>query len=492
MTLEVVSPTAALLDGRYVLHDRVGQGGMATVYRAEDTHLGRIVAIKMIHGEGPVASIERAHTEKALLASLSHPSLVTLYDAQLVPGRPQYLVMEFVDGPTLAARMAEGPLPPRDVARITRDLAEGLAAVHAAGIVHRDVKPSNVLLARGRSGRPLAAKLADFGIATSIEDTRLTTPGIVLGTLTYMAPEQLRDAAPGTPVDIFALGLVVLEALSGETGYAALGSGRAAAIARLAQPPRISETVPQEWRDLLTRMTRLEPEERPTAVEVARAARGLLRGYASDANGSAVAAAAAAIVASAGADPVGSTAPVEDAGADSARGGTPPSEAVVGQPDGSVAPPAAPEAAASPTTRTTQIAGTTGATAVLDASSLPPTRVRTRPHPRRRMLVGAAGLVATGALVVGLAAFTAPSPDLGRLASAVAARTAVTPAETTPAETVTEEAPAAPVEVVTDSGNQGNGNKEDKADKGNPGNSGNSGNSDKGQSNGKTPKEKDK
>ena len=123
MTLEVVSPTAALLDGRYVLHDRVGQGGIATVYRAEDTHLGRIVAIKMIHGEGPVASIERAHTEKALLASLSHPSLVTLYDAQLVPGRPQYLVMEFVDGPTLAARMAEGPLPPRDVARITRDLS---------------------------------------------------------------------------------------------------------------------------------------------------------------------------------------------------------------------------------------------------------------------------------------------------------------------------------------------------------------------------------
>lgn len=126
MTLEVISPTAALLDGRYVLHDRVGQGGMATVYRAEDTHLGRIVAIKMIHeGTGPVASIERAHTEKALLASLSHPSLVTLYDAQLIPGRPQYLVMEFVDGPTLAGRMAEGPLPPRDVARITRDLAEG-------------------------------------------------------------------------------------------------------------------------------------------------------------------------------------------------------------------------------------------------------------------------------------------------------------------------------------------------------------------------------
>ncbi|WP_367821975.1 MULTISPECIES: serine/threonine-protein kinase [unclassified Microbacterium] len=457
MTLEVVSPTAALLDGRYVLHDRVGQGGMATVYRAEDTHLGRIVAIKMIHGEGPVASIERAHTEKALLASLSHPSLVTLYDAQLTPGRPQYLVMEFVDGPTLAARMAEGPLPPRDVARITRDLAEGLAAVHAAGIVHRDVKPSNVLLARGRSGRPLAAKLADFGIATSIEDTRLTTPGIVLGTLTYMAPEQLRDAAPGTPVDVFALGLVVLEALSGETGYTALGSGRAAAIARLAQPPRISETVPQEWRDLLTRMTRLEPEERPTAAEVARAARGLLRGYASDANGSAVAAAAAAIVASAGADPVGSTAPVEDAGAHSAATAKP----MAG---------AGPDAGGSPPTGVTAVLPATDAAGVTPVAGAAPVAAAgaSRTRTRNRVLAGAAGLVATGAIVAGLAAFTAPaSADLSRTASVPVVRA---PAETTPADV-----PAAPVEVVIVSEDSGEGGKPDQVD-----DSGNAGKVDKG------------
>lgn len=455
MTLEVVSPTAALLDGRYVLHDRVGQGGMATVYRAEDTHLGRIVAIKMIHGEGPVASIERAHTEKALLASLSHPSLVTLYDAQLVPGRPQYLVMEFVDGPTLAARMAEGPLPPRDVARITRDLAEGLAAVHAAGIVHRDVKPSNVLLARGRSGRPLAAKLADFGIATSIEDTRLTTPGIVLGTLTYMAPEQLRDAAPGTPVDVFALGLVVLEALSGETGYAALGSGRAAAIARLAQPPRISETVPQEWRDLLTRMTRLEPEERPTAAEVARAARGLLRGYASDANGSAVAAAAAAIVASAGADPVGSTAAVEDAGAHSAATAKPMADAGAG---------------GLPPTGVTAVLPARDAAGVTPVAGAAPVAAAgaSRSRIRNRVLAGAAGLVATGAIVVGLAAFTTPaSADLSKATSAPVVRT--------PTETVPAEVPAAPVEVVIDSENSGEGGKPDQVD-----DSGNAGKVDKG------------
>ncbi|MFJ2543713.1 serine/threonine-protein kinase [Microbacterium sp. NPDC087589] len=484
MTLEVVSPTAALLDGRYLLHDRVGQGGMATVYRAEDTHLGRIVAIKMIHeSTGPVASIERAHTEKALLASLSHPSLVTLYDAQLTPGRPQYLVMEFVDGPTLAGRMAEGPLPPRDVARITRDLAEGLAAVHAAGIVHRDVKPSNVLLARSRLRRPVAAKLADFGIACSIEDTRLTTPGIVLGTLTYMAPEQLRDADPGTPVDIFALGLVVLEALSGETGYAALGSGRAAAIARLSQTPTISETVPEEWRDLLTHMTRLEPEERPTAAEVARAARGLLRGYVTDDNGSAVAAAAAAIVASAGADSA-ARATAADPGAESPDGSTAAAESAAQRPD-AVGVATGPDAGrsdavgASPTGATAVLParGVTAAVGVAAATDAPASRTRTRT--RNRVLAGAAGLVATGAIVVGLAAFTAPaSAELSRTASSPVVRV---PAQTTP-EDVPADTPAAPVQVVTepvDSAHNGNsgidGNSGQNGNSGNAGNDGNSG-----------------
>lgn len=279
MTLEVVSPTAALLDSRYLLEEPVGKGGMATVYRAEDTHLGRTVAIKMIHDHDDVLrSADRAHTEKALLASLNHPSLVTLFDAQLEPRRPQYLVMEFVDGPTLAELMADGPMPPRQVARITQDLAGGLAAVHAAGIVHRDVKPSNVLMARtGDSGIPLAAKLADFGIACAVDRSHTTGRGVVLGTLAYMAPEQLRGADPGTAVDIFSLGLVVLAALTGGTGYPELGSGRAAALARVMQPPTIPDAVDGPWRDLLDRMTRLDPTERPSAREVADAARDLAR-----------------------------------------------------------------------------------------------------------------------------------------------------------------------------------------------------------------------
>ncbi|MFS0894980.1 serine/threonine-protein kinase [Microbacterium sp. 179-I 3D3 NHS] len=285
MTIEVVSPTAALLDGRYLLEEPVGRGGMATVYRAEDTHLGRTVAIKMIHNdEGPVDPIERAHNEKAVLASLSHPSLVALFDAQLEPRRPQYLVMEFIDGPTLADRMADGPLPARTVARITRDLAEGLAVAHAAGIVHRDVKPSNVLLTkpRDRVADPGRAKLADFGIACTLDQSRLTSPGIVLGTLTYIAPEQLRGQEPGTACDIFSLGLVVLEALTGERGYSSLVSGRAAAVARLMGPPMIPDGVDPAWRDLLERMTRLEPAQRPTAAEVARLARRLERGGAAE------------------------------------------------------------------------------------------------------------------------------------------------------------------------------------------------------------------
>jgi serine/threonine protein kinase len=280
MTLEVVSPSSALLDGRYLLVDRVGVGGMATVYRAEDTQLERTVAIKMIRTDDEhraMDSVDRAHTEKALLASLSHPALVALFGAQLEPGRPQYLVMEYVDGPTMAERMAEGPIPARDLARIAHDLADGLAAVHAAGIVHRDIKPSNLLLARSPDGSraPRTAKLADFGIACPVDGDRMTSPGIVLGTLAYIAPEQLRDADPGTPADIFSLGLVLMEALSGEPGYPSLGTGRSAAIARLMAPPTIPASVPADWRDLLERMTRLEPSERPTAAEVARIARGL-------------------------------------------------------------------------------------------------------------------------------------------------------------------------------------------------------------------------
>ncbi|WP_144882214.1 serine/threonine-protein kinase [Microbacterium paraoxydans] len=262
-------PTEALLDGRYHLRECVGQGGMARVYRAEDSLLGRTVAIKMLRAETEQgAASERARGEMTVLASLNHPALVTLYDAQLHPGRAEYLVMEFVDGPTLAERIAQGPLPSDEVAALAADLAEALHVVHGAGIVHRDIKPSNVLLTgRSLTGSRSGAKLADFGISVLVDAARLTSPGTVIGTAAYLAPEQLNGAAPAPPADIYALGLVLREALTGERAFAE-AEGIGATLARLIEAPVIPESVGPAWSALLQRMTATDPEDRPTAAGV--------------------------------------------------------------------------------------------------------------------------------------------------------------------------------------------------------------------------------
>ena len=269
MITQEAPPTAALLDGRYRLAEAVGMGGMATVYRAEDIALERTVAVKMFREtDDAVVSVERVHSEKALLAGLNHPGLVTLLDAHLDPGRPKYLVMEYVPGPTLSMRMARATVAQREIATIGADIASALHAVHSAGIVHRDIKPSNVLLTppADTNGR-WSAKLADFGIACAIDMSRVTTPGIVLGTLTYMAPEQLRNGDIRPAVDIYALGLVLLEALTGKPGFAPTLSIESA-LARLHIAPEIPAELGSEWVGLLTAMTAIEPEARPHALEV--------------------------------------------------------------------------------------------------------------------------------------------------------------------------------------------------------------------------------
>lgn len=262
-------PTAALLDGRYRLEECVGRGGTAIVYRAEDTALGRTVAIKLLRGPEAVPhSLERAHGESAVLATMNHPSLVTLYDARLDPGHPQYLAMEYVHGPTLAARLTHGPLPSTDTARLARDIASGLHVVHDAGVVHRDVKPSNILMsASTRTDREWTAKLTDFGIAFGMDDPRLTSPGIAVGTAAYMAPEQVNNAELTPAVDIYSLGLVLIEALTGEPAFPMTG-GVQTALRRLTGPPTLPASLDAGWRDLLERMTSTEPEDRPSAQEV--------------------------------------------------------------------------------------------------------------------------------------------------------------------------------------------------------------------------------
>lgn len=399
---EGTTPTAALLDGRYQVGESLGRGGMSTVYRAEDTYLERTVAIKILRDDDQLVGFsDRMHTEKALQASLSHPSLVTLFDARLERTGPRYLVMEFIDGPTLADRMFAGPLPADQVAALAQDLAEALSAVHAAGIVHRDVKPSNVLLAPRKAGRT-TAKLADFGIACEIDAPAMTSPGVVMGTLAYMAPEQVRGQRVTPAGDVFSLGLVLLEALTGERGYPA-AVGIAAAVARVSGPPEIPEDIDPGWRDLLDRMTRTEPSERPTADEVAAAAHVL-----------------------APRTTTGSPAAAPVAGATSraaaSSSSTPPVTVAFGA---SVSPSGPGIAAHTPAERE---AAAEHPTAVMDVVPLRRNRQR-RPQPRRRPVARTASAVLAGVLLLGAggagtaALLGAGAPTSPRIAAVTAVRT---------------------------------------------------------------------
>ncbi|MGN8551292.1 UNVERIFIED_CONTAM: protein kinase [Microbacterium sp. SLM126] len=272
--------TGEILGHRYVLKERIGEGGMARVYRADDEALGRTVAIKVLRSVDAIGSVDRARTETTLLAALNHHGLVTLFDAHIADQGPNYLVMEYVEGITLRERIAQGPLPPTEMASIAVDLAEALHVAHSSDIVHRDIKPSNVLLWKSPlPGREWRAKLADFGIAHLLDSARVTTPGMIVGTVAYVAPEQARGDAPAPPADIYALGLLLIEALTGERPFAD-AEGIGAVMARLAAPPQVPESLAPEWRGLLRGMTAMSPGDRPTALEVAITAERLALGVA--------------------------------------------------------------------------------------------------------------------------------------------------------------------------------------------------------------------
>ncbi|PWC05486.1 serine/threonine-protein kinase [Agromyces badenianii] len=265
--------TDVTLGGRYRLDGLIGRGGMASVYRGRDLSLGRSVAVKIFAetAEG-IHDVARRRSETALLASVEHHALVRLYDAARdeASGR-EYLVMEFVDGHDLGQALRLGPLSPSDAAALATDLAEALHVIHERGIVHRDVKPANVLLAPALlPTRTWNAKLADFGIARLIDDARLTRAGTVVGTPGYLSPEQVTGTAPGTAADVYSLGLVLLEARTGRTAYP--GPAAESAPARLSHDPEIPEALGGEWVALLRAMTAREPAARPSALEVAMTA----------------------------------------------------------------------------------------------------------------------------------------------------------------------------------------------------------------------------
>jgi serine/threonine protein kinase len=262
----------SVLADRYRLDEQVGSGGMSAVYRATDESLGRTVAIKLFrHDVADAADVRRQDAEMRLVASLSHPGVVTLFDAVADDNDRAFLVLQYVDGPDLRTRLAEGPLGRETTEAIAIDLADALAYVHDFGVIHRDLKPANILLHTGTARTH--AMLTDFGIAHLVDGSRLTATGSIMGTAAFLSPEQALGK-PLTPAsDIYSLGLVLIECLTGKRVFP--GSGLETAAARLSTDPRVPDDLSEAWQSLLREMTAREPEDRPTAAEVAARARAL-------------------------------------------------------------------------------------------------------------------------------------------------------------------------------------------------------------------------
>jgi serine/threonine-protein kinase len=316
-----VTEIGSTLGGRYRLVELLGQGGMATIYRARDAQLDRDVAVKLLRpefGRDP-DFLARFRDEARAAASLSHPNIVAVHDFGEDESGP-FLVMELVEGQDLASILREnGALAPRQAARVAAEVAKALQAAHVRGIVHRDVKPSNILI--GRDGR---VKVADFGIARAISESQMTAAGTTMGSVAYFSPEQARGEQATFASDVYALGIVLFEALTGQRPFS--GDGAAAiALARLTTtPPRPSalrSTVPPALDSIVLRAMALDPAQRyGSAAAMASALEGYLTEPAGPGAGSAAAAglgaaagaAAAGTVASAAArpNPPSPTAPV--------------------------------------------------------------------------------------------------------------------------------------------------------------------------------------
>ncbi len=261
--------TVNRIGGRYRLLESSGRGGMADVFVAEDERLGRRVAVKVMADRllGDAGSFERFRREAQAVAALNHPNVVALYDAAS-EGDRHYLVLELVEGPTLADRIEhEGALAPLEAVRIIDQVASGLSAAHARGMVHLDVKPANILFTTDG-----VAKIADFGIARMLEaSTTITTT--IRGSASYIAPEHALTGEADARCDVYSLGCVLFEALTGRPPF--LGQTQAVLVGQHlhATAPDVHDLradLPPALGDVLTRMLARDPDERARDMDEVR------------------------------------------------------------------------------------------------------------------------------------------------------------------------------------------------------------------------------
>ncbi len=261
------APGPRLVLGRYRLEQRLGAGGFGVVWQAWDEKLEREVAVKAIPRER--GGGERVEREAVAAARLNHPAIVGIYELAS-DEHDVFLVSELVRGRTLAELLSAGALSDRDVARIGADLCEALAHAHARGVIHRDVKPQNVIVVAEPAAGVGFAKLTDFGVAHLIQGDALTHTGDVVGTLAYMAPEQAEGARVTPACDVYSLALTLFETWTGQNPVRA--AGPAATARRLGRPlpslSRVRRDLPLELCDAIDDALEADPAQRPTPAEL--------------------------------------------------------------------------------------------------------------------------------------------------------------------------------------------------------------------------------
>ena len=252
----------AVLDGRYRVESMIATGGMSAVYRGLDLRLDRPVALKVMESRyaGDIQFLTRFQREARAVARLKDPGLVAVYD-QGIDGQHPFLVMELIEGGTLRELLRErGPMPPHAVAAVLRPVLGGLAVAHRAGLVHRDIKPENVLISDEGE-----VKIADFGLVRAVAEAKITSTSVILGTAAYLSPEQVSTGDAGPRSDVYAVGIMAYELLTGVTPFTG-DSALAIAYQRIDNdvwpPSRMIAGVPAQFDDLVLRAAARVPADR--------------------------------------------------------------------------------------------------------------------------------------------------------------------------------------------------------------------------------------